>query len=59
MFRLIKKIFIGLFTGLNNGSNQAKHLSLSNQKCMFNLPLLICILMNTVKNLTTSHFRLN
>ena len=41
MFRLIKKIFIGLFTGLNNGSNQTKRLSLSNQKCMFNLPLLI------------------
>ena len=31
---LIKKIFFGLLTGLVNGSNQTKCLSLSNQKCM-------------------------
>ena len=34
MFGLIKKIFIGLFTVLVNGSNHAKCMSLSNQKCM-------------------------
>ena len=34
MFRLIKKIFIGILTGLVNGSNHTKCVSLSNQKCM-------------------------
>ena len=34
MFGLIKKIFIGLLTGLVNGSNHIKYISLSNQKCM-------------------------
>ena len=34
MFGLIKKIFMGLLTGLFNGSNHTKCLSLSNQKCM-------------------------
>ena len=34
MFRLIKKIFIGLLTGLFNGLNHAKYVSLSNQKCI-------------------------
>ena len=33
MFRLIKKIFIGILTGLVNGSNHTKCVSLSNQKC--------------------------
>ena len=33
MFGLIKKIFIGLLTGLVNGSNHKKCISLSNQKC--------------------------
>ena len=33
MFGLIKKIFIGLLTGLFNGSNHTKSESLSNQKC--------------------------
>ena len=33
MFGLIKKIFIGLLTGLVNGSNHTKCVSLSNQKC--------------------------
>ena len=33
-FWLIKKIFIGLLTGLVNGSNHRKSISLSNQKCM-------------------------
>ena len=34
IFGLIKKIFIGLLTGLVNGSNHKKCTSLSNQKCM-------------------------
>ena len=34
MFGLIKKIFIGLLTGLFNGSKNTKCDSLSNQKCM-------------------------
>ena len=34
MFGLIKKIFIRLLTGLVNGFNHPKKVSLSNQKCM-------------------------
>ena len=34
MFGLIKKILIGLLTGLVNGSNDTTCVSLSNQKCM-------------------------
>ena len=34
MFGLIKKIFIGLLTGLVNKSNHTKCVLLSNQKCM-------------------------
>ena len=34
MFGLINKIFIVLLTGLVNGSNHTKCVSLSNQKCM-------------------------
>ena len=34
MFGLIKKIFIGLLTGLVNRSNHTKCISLSSQKCM-------------------------
>ena len=34
MFGLIKKIFIGLLSGLVNGSNHTKCILLSNQKCM-------------------------
>ena len=33
MFGLIKKILIRLLTGLVNGSNHAKCVSLNNQKC--------------------------
>ena len=34
MFGLIKRIFIGLLTGLVSVSNHAKCILLSNQKCM-------------------------
>ena len=37
MFGLIKKIFIGLLTGLVNGSNHTKCVSLMNQKCQIQL----------------------
>ena len=37
MFGLIKKIFIGLLTGVFDGSNHTKCISLSNQKCIINL----------------------
>ena len=40
MLELIKKIFIRLFTGLVNGSNQTNCISLSNQNCMTQ-PILI------------------
>ena len=34
MFELIKKIFIGLLTGVISASNHTKCVSLSNQECM-------------------------
>ena len=34
MFPLIKKIFIGLLTGLVNGTNHTKSVALSNRRCM-------------------------
>ena len=34
MFGLSKKIFLGSLTGLVNGSNHTKCISLSNQECM-------------------------
>ena len=34
MFGLIKKIFIGLLTGIVGASNHTKWVSLSNQKCL-------------------------
>ena len=34
MFRLIKKMFTDLLTGLVNRSNHTKCIQLSNQKCM-------------------------
>ena len=49
MFRLIKKIFIGLLTGLVNGPTHTKCVSLNNQK--FKLLLLIYTLMNIVNSL--------
>ena len=33
MFQLIKNVFIGLSTGLVNGSNPTRCVPLSNQKC--------------------------
>ena len=33
MFEVVKKIFIGLLTGLVNASNRTKCVPLTNQKC--------------------------
>ena len=59
MFGLIKKLFIGLLTGLVNGSNHRKCVLLSNQNARLNLPLLIYILINIVKNFTAINLQLN
>ena len=59
MLGLIKKIFIGLLTGPVNRSNHIKYVSLRNDKCMTQPTLINLILMNIVKNLTTTHLRLN
>ena len=45
MFGLIKEVFIVLLTGLVNGSNHTKCISLSNQKCVIQ-PALINFLFN-------------
>ena len=61
MFGLIKKMFIGLLTGIVSASNHTKCLLLSNQKCMIQ-PTLINLhpnLMNPVKNIATIHSLLN
>ena len=59
MLGLIKKIFIGLLTGLVIGSNHAKCILLKNQKYMVQPTLISYILMNTAKNFTTIHFLIN
>ena len=59
MFGLIKKIFVGLLSSKVNASNHINCVSLSNQNVKLNLLLLIYILINTVKNVTTIHFQLN
>ena len=59
MFGLIKKICIGLLIGLVNGTNRTKCVSSINRNVWFNLPLSIYILMNTVKDFTTTHLQLN
>ena len=55
MFGLIKKIFTGLLTGLVNGSNHKKCVSLTNQERITQPNILI----NTAKNFTAIHFRLD
>ena len=63
MFGLIKKMLIGLLTGLVNHnytkSNHTKNVLLSNQKCMIQPTLVKLHLMNTVKKYITIHLRLN
>ena len=56
MFGLIKKILLGLLTGLVNGSNHTKCVSLNNPK--FNILLLIYTLMNATTNFFAIHLRL-
>ena len=60
MFRLIKKIFMGLQISMGNASNRTKCVLLSNQKYMIIEPILInSHPSNEVKNFTTTHFQLN
>ena len=40
MFRLVKKVFIGLLSSIVNASNHTKCVSLSSQKCKFQLTLI-------------------
>ena len=51
------KVFVVVLSSIANASNDAKCVLSSNAR--FNLPLLIYILMSTVKNFITIHFRLN
>ena len=46
MFGLIKIIFIGSLTAVGNGSNNAKCVLLSNNKCMIQPTLINLILTN-------------
>ena len=59
MFGIIKRMFIVLLASIVNASNHTKCVSLIIKNARFNLLLLIYILMNTVKNFTTIHLRLN
>ena len=59
MFGLIKKIFIGLLTGLVNGSNQTKCISLSNQKCIIQPTFVNLHPNDIVENLTIIYLHLN
>ena len=55
---LINKVFIGLFTGLVNGSSNTKWVSLSNQKCKIQ-PTFVNLHPNEYsKNFTATPFRL-
>ena len=58
MFRLIKKIFMGLLIGIVNASNHSKCVSLSNQKCMIQ-PTLINLYPNEYSQELHFHLQLN
>ena len=57
MFGLIKKIFMGLLTGIVSASSHAKCVLLSNQKCMIKHALINLHCNGTVKNLTIIHLQ--
>ena len=59
MFKLIKKIYIGLLTGIVSASNHTRCVTMSNQKCMIQPILVNLHHMNTIKNFTTIDLRLN
>ena len=59
MFGVIKKMFTVLLNSIVNASNHTNVYFYVVKNAKFNLPLLIHTLMNTVKNFTTIHFRLN
>ena len=58
MIGFIERILIRLLTNIVNASNYIKCISLSNQKGMINLLLLIDILMNKLKDYATIHLQL-
>ena len=58
MFGIIEKMVV-LLTNIVNNSNHTKYVSLSNEKCMAQPTLINYILMNSVKNFTTIHSRLD
>ena len=58
MIGFIERILIRLLTNIVNASNHTKCISLSNQKDMINLLLLIDILMNKLKDYVTIHLQL-
>ena len=59
MFRLIKKIFIGLLTGIVSASNHTKCVLISSQKCM-DQPTLINLRLNEYsQKCPTIHSHLN
>ena len=57
IYKMFGKVFIVVLSSIANASNDAKCVLSSDAR--FNLPLLIYILMSTVKNFITIHFRLN
>ena len=57
IYKMFGKVFIVVLSSIANAYNDAKCVLSSNAR--FNLPLLIYILMSTVKNFITIHFRLN
>ena len=60
MFVLIKKVFIILLTGLVDGSNHTKCVSLRKQKCdIYHINTSMYIQMNAVTNFTTIHLQLD
>ena len=58
MIGFIERILIRLLTNIVNASNYIKCISLSNQKGMINLLLLIDILTNKLKDYVTIHLQL-
>ena len=59
MFSLIEKTFIGLFTGLVNGSNHTNVYGYVIKNVTLNLLLLVYILIDAIKNFINIHLQLN
>ena len=59
MFRLIKKMFIGVLISIVNVSNHTESMSLSSQKCMTQPTLINLYPYEQIKNFLTIHMWLN